>query len=67
MIPQGNLEAILKSDLPHQLADEHWEFLAKWFEMMFKDGFIHGYKHGIEEKSPCLKLGKWENRKQRFY
>jgi hypothetical protein len=46
----SNYEDIIKSDLPHQLADEHWAFLVKWLEMIYKDAFIHGYKHGIEEK-----------------
>lgn len=32
-----------------ELADAHWEFLVRWQEMIFKDGFIHGYKHGYED------------------
>ncbi len=35
---------------PEQLADEHWKFIVKWFEMIYKDAFIHGYKHGKEAK-----------------
>jgi len=33
-----------------KLADEHWEFLQKCKEKEFKDGFIHGYKHGVEDE-----------------
>lgn len=33
------------------LAEEHWRFLEKWLHLVFVDGFIHGYKHGKEEKT----------------
>ena len=32
-----------------QLATEHWSWLARWTEMVFKDAFIHGYKHGVQD------------------
>lgn len=42
---------------PKQLADEHWDFLEGLIltEMrltmkLFIDGFVHGYKHGMEGK-----------------
>uniref|UniRef100_A0A6M3KKW9 Uncharacterized protein n=1 Tax=viral metagenome TaxID=1070528 RepID=A0A6M3KKW9_9ZZZZ len=46
---ESNYEAIMSSTLPNQLADEHWEFIQRWLEMVYKDAFIHGYKHGIED------------------
>ena len=46
---ESNYEKIMASTLPQQLADEHWKFLERWLEMIFKDGFLHGYKHGHEE------------------
>jgi len=32
-----------------ELADAHWEYVCSVAEKMYKDAFIHGYKHGIEE------------------
>ena len=32
------------------LAEEHWEWLEPIIRRFFVDGFIHGYKHGIEER-----------------
>jgi len=32
-----------------QLADQHWEWLGGWTEKVYKDAFIHGYKHGFED------------------
>ena len=41
---------------PQQLADEHWDWLEtiifiqmKLAMRLFKDGFVHGHKHGKEE------------------
>ena len=45
-----------------QLATEHWDWIRglldiqyesglKLQEKLFKDGFIHGYKHGQKQKS----------------
>ncbi len=28
-----------------KLADEHWDWLVVLLELMYKDAFIHGYKH----------------------
>jgi len=33
-----------------KLADEHWEWLSKLLEYVYKTAFIHGYKHGQEDK-----------------
>jgi len=33
-----------------ELADAHWAFLVAWLEMIYKDAFIHGYKHGKQDK-----------------
>ena len=38
-----------------ELARKHWQFLGRWLHMMFVDGFIHGYKHGVESKQYKLK------------
>jgi len=29
-----------------QLAKEHWEWVVTWLELVYRDAFIHGYKHG---------------------
>lgn len=31
-----------------RLANDHWEWVVRWLEMVYKDAFIHGYKHGIQ-------------------
>ena len=48
---QSNYEAIMNTTLPKQLADEHWAWVVKWLEMVYKDAFIHGFKHGVESVS----------------
>ena len=42
---------------PEQLANEHWDWLEgillesmRMHMRLFKDAFIHGYKHGKEDK-----------------
>lgn len=44
---------------PQQLADEHWEWIEgiiftqmKLTMKLFKDGMIHGYKHGHDDIPP---------------
>ncbi len=32
-----------------RLAREHWEWLGPTLEKIYKDAFIHGYKHGRSE------------------
>jgi len=32
------------------LADEHWDWLGKLLEYLYKSAFIHGYKHGTEKE-----------------
>ena len=32
------------------LANEHWAWLQTLLEKIYKDAFIHGYKHGREGK-----------------
>lgn len=31
-----------------QLAYEHWLWLGRMLEKMYKDAFVHGFKHGVE-------------------
>ena len=33
-----------------QLAEEHVKFLLDWTEYVFVESFIHGYKHGQEDR-----------------
>jgi len=35
---------------PQQLADEHWNWLETILRKIFKDAFIHGYKHGRKNR-----------------
>ena len=32
------------------LAEEHWAWLQTILAKVYKDAFIHGYKHGKEKK-----------------
>lgn len=32
-----------------KLADEHWKWLEKLLEYVYKTAFIHGYKHGVDD------------------
>ena len=34
-----------------ELAEEHAEWTSKLFRWIYKEAFIHGYKHGKEEKN----------------
>ncbi len=34
------------------LANEHWSWLVTLLEKVYKDAFIHGYKHGLESRNP---------------
>ena len=45
---KDNYEAIKNSSLSCQLANEHWEFIERWLEMVYKDAFTHGFKHGFK-------------------
>lgn len=43
----------VQAKTPQQLADEHWDWIEgiiltqmRLTMRLFKDGFIHGYKHG---------------------
>ena len=38
-------EAQVKSE---KLAKEHWDWVVTWLALVYKDAFIHGFKHGIE-------------------
>ncbi len=31
------------------LAEEHWSYVGRICEMMYKDAFVHGYGHGVED------------------
>jgi len=33
---------------PEQLAEEHSEWTAQFLKWIYKQAFIHGYKHGKE-------------------
>jgi hypothetical protein len=37
------------NDRSKQLADEHWEWLSKLLEKVYKDAFVHGYKHAEDD------------------
>ena len=39
------------------LAEEHWEWLEGYLHKIFVDGFIHGYKHGQDDKEKEVKDG----------
>ncbi len=46
-----------KLKTPQQLADEHWDWLEgvlltqmRLTMKLFKDGMIHGYKHGRDDE-----------------
>lgn len=32
-----------------KIAEEHWSYVGRICEMMYKDGMIHGYGHGFED------------------
>jgi hypothetical protein len=32
-----------------KIAEEHWSYVGRITEMMYKDAFIHGYGHGFED------------------
>lgn len=32
------------------LADEHWEYTSKVMELMYKEAFQHGFKHGYDQR-----------------
>ena len=32
-----------------RLAHQHWCFVDRWLEIIYKDAFIHGFGHGVEE------------------
>ncbi len=32
------------------LAQEHWNWLVRLLERIYKDAMIHGYKHGYEDR-----------------
>ncbi len=38
-------------DNAKKLADEHWAWVVRWLEMVYKDAFAHGYKHGQQDKA----------------
>lgn len=33
-----------------KLANEHWAWLQTLLGQVYKDAFVHGYKHGAERK-----------------
>lgn len=43
---------------PKKKADEHWAWVVRWLELIYKDAFIHGYKHGVEDEKKPHKTNK---------
>ena len=37
-----------------ELAEEHWKYVCSLCEKMYKEAFIHGYKHGVEDEETSL-------------
>ena len=37
-----------------KLADDHWAYVGGVCEKMYKDAFVHGYKHGKDDKEEVL-------------
>jgi hypothetical protein len=35
----------------HELAEAHWEYIEKICRVMYTDAFIHGIKHGQENRA----------------
>ena len=33
-----------------KLADEHWGYVGKLIEFVYKSAFEHGFKHGIQSR-----------------
>jgi len=33
-----------------ELAEEHWVWIERWLHMVYVDTFVHGHKHGLEDK-----------------
>ena len=38
-----------KYEKAKKIADEHWSYVGRICEMMYKDGMMHGYGHGYED------------------
>lgn len=47
-----------------KLAEDHWKWVETWLHMVYVDAFIHGHKHGGENKKLCIKEGLSNDRKQ---
>lgn len=43
-----------------KLAEEHWKYVGDLCEKMYKDAFIHGYKHGQEDAEEEFIQQNWE-------
>ena len=37
-------------DTIEKIAEEHWKYVESICHKMYVDAFIHGYKHGTEDK-----------------
>jgi len=42
-------------DKQNEIAEKHWQYVESLCHKMYVDGFIHGYKHGLDERE-LLKL-----------
>jgi len=45
---------MVRLKIAKRLAREHWEFQERWLSLVFQDGFIHGFKHGVEYEKKRL-------------
>ena len=41
----------MKEEEVKKMAEDHWEYVEKICKMMYITAFIHGVKHGKEEKN----------------
>ena len=42
---------VTKEDMERarKLANQHWEYLSNRIGLFYKDAFVHGYKHAVED------------------
>ena len=59
--PQKTAEDILDDfNVRYVLADAHWDWVRSLCEKMYKEAFVHGFKHGVEHKNPS-RNEKWDD------
>jgi len=47
---KGNFWQVGETIPGSELACEHWNWLSSLLEKVYIDAFIHGYKHGSEDR-----------------